>query len=343
MSATAEPVHFVLDNTMGALFIGIVLWGMGCVQMYYYYNRYTEDDWRIKLLVFTVWLFDTTHQGLITHTAYTYLVTEYGNPVFLGNIVITLLIEVLFSALVVLLVQMFFVLRVWKLSHKNIWITVILLLLVAAEFILSIVYTVKAVGLQTFARLTSIVNLSRSINIFGAAGDVAIAITLIYLLHSSRTGFRSSDSIINRLIMFSLNTGLLTGLDALMSLITITVLPDTFVYILFYVTVSRLYTNSLLATLNGRKGLRSGGFGDDSTAETSVSNGRFRSRAVELEAQNVGKSTQPRTLSIKVNTETETNRDVEEGTMKRVAASESDTDVYEYGDRKVGAYPMHAL
>ena len=73
----------------------------------------------------------------------------------------------------------------------------------------------------------------------GVAGDVAIAGSLIFLLQQSRTGFRRSDSIINRLILFSLNTGLLTSLDAVMSLITITVLPTTFIYIMFFVTVSR--------------------------------------------------------------------------------------------------------
>lgn len=87
---------------------------MGCVQCYYYFNRYKEDSFWIKTLVFLVWALDTTHQGLITHTAYTYLVTEYGDLAFLGEIVPTLLIEVIVSGLVVLLVQSFFVLRVWK-------------------------------------------------------------------------------------------------------------------------------------------------------------------------------------------------------------------------------------
>ncbi|THH07209.1 hypothetical protein EW145_g3535 [Phellinidium pouzarii] len=346
MSDPAAPVHLVLDNTMGALFIGVVfamaLWGAGCVQVYYYFNRYLKEDWRLKLLVFVVWALDTTHQGLITHTAYTYLVTEYGNPLFLNEIVVTLLIEVVISALIVLLVQSFLVLRVWKLSRGNIPLVVILCLLVAAEFSLSIVYTIKSLRLKTFTALASIVNLSRSVNIFGAAGDIAIAMALVYLLHRARTGFHRSDGIINRLIMFSLNTGILTSLDAVMSLVTITVLPNSFVYILFFVTVSRLYTNSLLATLNSRKTLQ-GGLGDESTASASVSNGaRFRSHAVEVDPPTISK-VQPRTLSIKVNTETETVRDIEEGIVKNGTPSESDTEVYEYGDRKPGAYPMHAL
>lgn len=88
------------------------------MQVYYYFNRYKEDSAWIKLLVFLVWGLDTLHQGLITHTAYTYLVTEYGNLLFLGTIVKSLLIEVIVSGLVVLFVQSFFVLRVWKCEYS---------------------------------------------------------------------------------------------------------------------------------------------------------------------------------------------------------------------------------
>ena len=64
-------------------------------------------------------------------------------------------------------------------------------------------------------------NESRSINILGAASDTAIALVLIYLLHQSRTGFKRSETIINRLILFTINTGALTSLCALVSLITV--------------------------------------------------------------------------------------------------------------------------
>lgn len=69
-------------------------------------QTYPRDDWRLKAIVrdshdlywsylmsatrmkvVFVWTIDTIHQGLITNTIYTYLVTEYGNPAFLETIV----------------------------------------------------------------------------------------------------------------------------------------------------------------------------------------------------------------------------------------------------------------
>ncbi|EJC99017.1 uncharacterized protein FOMMEDRAFT_23365 [Fomitiporia mediterranea MF3/22] len=341
MSGEAPPLP-ALDNSMGVLLIGTMvamgLCGANCVQVYNYYNVFTKDPIWLKLLVFFVWALDTTHQGLITHSIYTYLITEYGNPLFLGTIVDTLLIEVLINACVVFLVQAFFTFRVWKLSQRNVVLVVILLLLVLSSFILSIVYVVKALRLKVFVRLVEIYALNRSINVISAVSDVAITASLVWFLQSSRTGFRRSDNIINRLILFSLNTGLLTGLDAIAALIANTASPDTLIYVLFYVLTSRLYSNSLMATLNCRKGLN----GVDETSEQGISyassEGRFRSQPVELSVPSGGKGN---ALSIKVRTERQVVHD-QDGNIKHGADSDTDSP-YHYGDAKTGAYPMHSM
>lgn len=72
-----------------------------------------------------------------------------------------------------------------------------------------------------FSEVPKIANVSRSINVLGVASDVAIAVTLIFLLQRSRTGFKRSETIINRLILFTINTGLLTSMCAIMSLISV--------------------------------------------------------------------------------------------------------------------------
>lgn len=79
----------------------------------------------------------------------------------------------------------------------------------------------SSIHFKTFVDISTIVNESRSINILGVASDVGIAATLIFLLQRSRTGFRRSETIINRLILFTINTGLLTSMAAAMSLISV--------------------------------------------------------------------------------------------------------------------------
>ena len=66
-------------------------------------------------------------------------------------------------------------------------------------------------------------SMNRALNIINCIIDLGIAFTLIYLLNRARTGFVRSDTIINRLIKLSMNTGLLTALCATATLIAVCV------------------------------------------------------------------------------------------------------------------------
>ncbi|KAI0363126.1 hypothetical protein BV20DRAFT_1058315 [Pilatotrama ljubarskyi] len=222
-------------------------------QMYYYYTRYPRDPPHLKALVAAVWCTDTI---LISHTIYWYLVAQYDDPTSLGLLSSTIIPEVFFQAFTGLFVQSFFAARIWRLSGRKLYLVVPVVALITAEFSAAMVYAIKGLSFKTFLDLGKVKALSISINAFAAAGDVVIAAILCTILQFSKTGFETSDLLINRLIVFSVNTGLLTSICACMSLIAILALPDTFVYICFYFLIGRLYSNSLMATLNARKALR---------------------------------------------------------------------------------------
>jgi hypothetical protein len=150
-----------------------------------------------------------------------------------------------------------------------------------------------SVKLIFFTQVPELKHLSMAVNAVAAAGDVLITVFLCAFLQRSRTGFHQSDNLINRLMLFTINTGLLTSVCAVMSLISvckisqmarnsvpdshavqIIVWPDAFIYVAFYFCLGRrtynvannavyelnvmfsVYCNSLLATLNVRKTIR---------------------------------------------------------------------------------------
>ncbi|KAF8328508.1 hypothetical protein F5887DRAFT_1143082 [Amanita rubescens] len=238
-------------NTLGAPFIGVVvastLLGVSLIQAWHYYTD-QNDRWPLKTLVSAVIICEVVHQALITHTIYTYLVAYFREAAQIGNIV--------WSIIVCLLVQSFLTMRLWRLSNHNIWVTSIIVALVIAEFACIVVYAGLALSMETFLQVANLKRLSIAINALAAAGDVSIAAVLCTLLHKSRTGFHRSNTMINRLILFSVNTSLLTSLCALASLISIVVAGESFIYIAFFFCSGRLYTNSLLATLNAREMIR---------------------------------------------------------------------------------------
>ncbi|KAF8211493.1 hypothetical protein K438DRAFT_1958595 [Mycena galopus ATCC 62051] len=287
-----------IDNTMGSALLGCIfaagLYGVSCVQTWYYFNRYgSTDHWYIKALVGLVFVCDSIHQALISHTVYWYVITNYSRPEALSNLVWSILLEVLFNGLIGLIVQSFLTMRVWRLSNGNKALTAVTASLVLAEFGCSVAFTIQSMQLHTWKELGELKGLSMSVNILGAAADFVIALILVFYLRRSRTGFKKSDTMISKLIMFSVSTGLLTSICAVASLVSILVWGQTLIYVAFYFSLGRLYFNSVLATLNARKDIRA--MTDDPEDLT------FSLHTLSKGPRNMSSKTRP-TISIKIET-----------------------------------------
>ncbi|OCB90582.1 hypothetical protein A7U60_g2199 [Sanghuangporus baumii] len=249
-----------LDDTVGSLYFAAMfsmgLWGAGTVQLYIYYNNYPKDALWLKTYVFTVWFLDTLHQALLIGMSHGYLILGFGN----FNILLTLdplLVCALFvGGVVCVMVQAIFVMRIWKLSERNIFLVIFVASLVVAQFGATCLYFVKAVQADTFKDLMGAMTITRIVNSVTAAADSTIALSLVILLHRTRSGFRRSETTINRLILFTINTGLVTSICAILGLVLGCVLFDTLLFMFFYLSIARLYANSFLAALNSRNSLR---------------------------------------------------------------------------------------
>ncbi|KAJ3821602.1 hypothetical protein F5880DRAFT_1508434 [Lentinula raphanica] len=289
-----------------------------------------QDLWYIRCLVATVWLFDSIHQALISHTGkseldlllefknmlavYFYVVSNFNNVEEQTNLVWSIL------GLIGFLVQSFLTLRVWKMSNQNKPLTLLIVLFVLGEFACSVAQAIAiTVSLHYFF------SLSMTVNVLGAVADVLIAAGLFYFLHRSRTGFKKSDTMISKLIMFTVSTGLLTSICAVASLLSILIWGKTLIYVAFYFSLGRcsyplrlhiceisdkhsqkVYSNSLLATLNARKSIR--GLDDDDGANVSFSLQTF-SNKFRPARRNMTMAPNQTNISIKIDTTQELVRD----------------------------------
>ncbi|KAJ6591538.1 hypothetical protein DFH09DRAFT_1137290 [Mycena vulgaris] len=250
-----------IHNTYGLLFIAVVvsatLYGAGILQFWMYIRKYHSQDSRVvKYLVIAVMICDTCQQALLSHAVYEYLVSSLGDPSILPSVVNTLMIELFFSCAIATMVQQFYCWRIYKIGQS--------MLLAGAVSLVSwtscamlIVYSVKAVKLQLLSEVITLKTLSITANTLSAVADILISVVLVILLHSAKTGFKRSTDLINRLMIFTFNTGLPTSICALVATICISAFPDTFLYIFFFLLLGRLYTNSILVTLNSREYIKS--------------------------------------------------------------------------------------
>ncbi|KAF9441522.1 hypothetical protein P691DRAFT_779782 [Macrolepiota fuliginosa MF-IS2] len=261
MAATPLPVVPSLDNSYGSLFIGMVvaagLWGIGTAQAYWYYTTYPKDRLDIKLLVSAVWTLDTLHQALISYLVYFYVVTNYFNPAQLNVQIWVFAIQSVFEMIPCAIVQSFFLMRIWRLSNGKLYLIVLPGLLIIAKFVLETIWICFCFRTKSISDAEARFGpLSQGVNGLAAAGDILLSVTMVQLLYKARTGIRQSDNMLGKLMLYTVNTGVITSLWSILTLIVAVRLNKTYIYGAFYFSIGRLYVNTMLATLNARKSIK---------------------------------------------------------------------------------------
>jgi hypothetical protein len=251
------PVIPTISNTIGAVIIGwglsCLFFGMLCIQVWAYYQRYTNDSTSYKVLVLSLWILEALHQAFVGHIAWYYIVDNRGSLLVLLNPPVwTLSVQTLLGALVGLIVKTCFGLRVWKFSKGNYLVTGLILGMALAQFATAVVFTIRSFHLRV-GQADEITTLASTALSLGVATDIFTAASLSYFLHRMRTGYKKSDTLINRLIVYSVNTGTLTSVFSVAVLVAYNLMPDNLVFIALYFILSKLYANSCLATLNTRR------------------------------------------------------------------------------------------
>ncbi|KAF7300994.1 Saposin B-type domain-containing protein [Mycena indigotica] len=254
-----------LDGLLGAAEIGGVvgtfLFGIGTLQTFNYFQDYPSDGPILKTAVAILWFLELAHSISTWHGLYSINVTFYGQLGHLLNPPQSLAISILFTGLVIPLVQTFYALRIRSLSGR--WsITAICSVLTSLRFVFSMVlmslflhsagFTVLHTDIKIYWVFTLVASL-------GPTVDIITATSLCYLLWQKRTGstrIASTRRIVDDLILWTVETTAITCLAGIMQLIMF-LTRDDLTWITFYLLQPKLFSNSMLASLNNRKKLRS--------------------------------------------------------------------------------------
>ncbi|OSD07843.1 hypothetical protein PYCCODRAFT_1430041 [Trametes coccinea BRFM310] len=247
-----------LNNTLGAFMIGtyisLMLYGLTLHQSYRYFRLFPKDLLFMRVIVVATLILETVHTALCMHTCYYYLVVNYFNPAALLDGVWSIRLMPLLTALVCLVSECFYVRRVYILGARYRAVVVICPVLILVFVGFAAAATAEAFIRPTFKDYNKFEWLDSAA--FGAVVllDVLLTGTLIITLNKSRTGFKRTDSMIDLLIVYTINTGLLTGLFGVLSLIFALTSPNNLIYSALNLVATKTYATSLLAVLNSRRG-----------------------------------------------------------------------------------------
>ncbi|KAI0360859.1 hypothetical protein OH77DRAFT_1517261 [Trametes cingulata] len=252
-----------LGPTYGAMLISTIvvsaLYGITSLQTLYYYEMFPNDSRTMKAAVLAIWVLDTVTIALDSHAVYYYLISNYNNPAVLAQQVWSLPVEVLITYTVVLIVQMFFLLRIYQLRRYAWYIPAILGVVAIAAYgiVIAVVVEIFKASSKSDAN-TTVVNDPLTANwALGMVVDIGITLILCWYLWSEKSYVRqNTHRVINRIIVFSVNRGAIAAVVQILTLLLRFVAPQNFAWLAFHNALSKVYANSMLATLNSRIALR---------------------------------------------------------------------------------------
>ncbi|OCB91614.1 hypothetical protein A7U60_g1113 [Sanghuangporus baumii] len=251
-----------IDSTFGCLFLAAIFSSMyeefrSCLQSYLYYEEYWKEDRRwLRAYVSSAWILDTAHQVIVVEYTYDLFVKGIVYPTYYTHVPISIPNAGILGAIVDCMVQILFVRRAWYLSKKNIVLTGLLVAAVLAQFAMNMLYSCMIYNERNLLLMVKYINVEIAFNCVIAFTDTLLSIVLIWLLRKSRSGFQRTDSIINRLVMYTVGSGFITSLWMVLALVAVGVARDSLIYALADLVLPKLYFNCLLASLNARSSLR---------------------------------------------------------------------------------------
>ncbi|KAH0582003.1 hypothetical protein H2248_011661 [Termitomyces sp. 'cryptogamus'] len=246
--------------------INVLLYGITITQIYLYHNSSNCDRIWIRGFVYLLFVGDTVHTLFTLLYVYDTLIYHFGDVNYLKTADWVFATSPALTGILGGLVQAFFAWRVKILTASKI-ITISILLCAASSFLMGIATAVVVGIVPQFdefrtpkLQVTVILWLGCS-----SLANILITGTLVFYLKNHRTGFVRTNTYIDHLIRLTVQTGLITAIWAFVSLMLFLLSP-TGLYLLFNTPLSKLYTNSLMSSLNARKFWWYDNKGDDALA-----------------------------------------------------------------------------
>ncbi|KAI0706380.1 hypothetical protein C8Q76DRAFT_749371 [Earliella scabrosa] len=264
-----------LDTTFGALllgtFIGVMLYGLNTHQLFRYFRMFPDDVRYVKLTVFVICLAESLYSVLCIHICYHYLVTGYFHPEDLQTGVWSFMGLTPVLLVIVVTTQAFYVRRIYIVGTKRMRIALVVVVLsMTGGVAFGLAVAVKTCMNSNIGSWASNAWLSSVAFAFALSTDVMITTMMIVYFVRSHTGFESTQNVLNTLILYTINTGMVL---VSLGVIYPTLRPKDMIFIAVNMVTTHSYATSVLAIINSRKSLK-----DMATAATTMELGTYRHR-----------------------------------------------------------------
>jgi len=251
-TVTPPPVNL---NILHGSFIGNLLtavcFGVLTIQTSTYYHAFPNDRRPVKLVVALLWPLEALQLVCVTQSLYDRFVKHYSNPSAVHQVTWESTTAQISTALASVIVQTFFAHRVYSLS-RNLYLGALVEVLVLVQFGFGATSAIRLNMISKLDVMKGKIMWSRvSWLTIQAIADVVIATCMCLLLRRRRTGFQKTDSMITRMVLYTIATGLVTGVFSCVVLVMF--VKYNFLYV---APLNAFYSITMLTSLHMRKTLQ---------------------------------------------------------------------------------------
>ncbi|KAH9053817.1 hypothetical protein EDB87DRAFT_156385 [Lactarius vividus] len=238
---------------LGALW-NWTLYGVLVVQTYVYSYNFPGDTTLFKLLVYSVFLVETLQTALSGADLYHWFISSFGNMEYLTAPYVSPFDVPIMGSIVALTVQSFFMYRIWVLGGRSSWFLCLFICL-WLRFMGASIRTVH----KKFASGRMLKVLALTWVGGNALADSLIAGSLLfYLSRRGRESGHFSDHALSKMVRLTIETNVLTTIVGIVALLIVAIFPDKPWFTCPTAIFGKLYSNTLLVSLNNRVSIREG-------------------------------------------------------------------------------------
>ncbi|KIP10607.1 hypothetical protein PHLGIDRAFT_125469 [Phlebiopsis gigantea 11061_1 CR5-6] len=257
----AEVLH---GYSLIGVFLNTALYGVMITQVRDYYDGFPKDPLWMKIFVAVLLLAETLNSAFNMSWIYTVLVNHFGDMAALAQVDWLFSSEQAMAGIIATMVQLFFAWRLYVVT-KNWWIVGLVVISSVTSGLCAIGTAIGVSMVPKVAKFQSLDVIVIPWLVACTVCDVLIALSLSLYLSRHKTGFQHTDSVVNKIIRSTVSSGLLTASCTIAHLVAF-LATDNGLHMIFNYAVVKLYTVTVLSSLNSRRNWAQSLSGQNSSA-----------------------------------------------------------------------------
>ncbi|KAJ7676921.1 hypothetical protein DFH06DRAFT_1079989 [Mycena polygramma] len=246
------------SNILTASLVNTYLMGVIMSQFWTYWLSDYNDPWWTRAMVAFLFILNATQAGSLVYMLWFYCVANFANPAIITEALWPYSFTAMVTAILAIINQSFQSWRIYAFT-KNKILTGCLFVTLVATFGMGLAAAIQSWMFSDVVKVAAIQPIVEANLSFQMALDVLIAGILTWIFSKSKTSFKRTDKVLNRLIRTAVQSGSFTGdsaVFALGTLFTFRFAPGTYMLAIFALPIGRIYTHTMMDHLITRQELR---------------------------------------------------------------------------------------